>query len=485
MMGITQPATLSIRASSLARSLLDAQRQAFRSEGPVAASVRRARLQRTIDMLVTHSDALCVAMREDFGGRSESYSLMNDVLGSIGTLKATRDGFEAWLPDQPRASMAPFDQFGATAWVKYQPKGVVGIIGTWNAPLFTLFAPLAGVFAAGNRAVLKPSEVDPRTAELVARIVAETFAPDELAVVTGGPDVAADFSAQPWDHLVFTGSTAIGRKVMQAAAANLVPVTLELGGKSPVLVGKSADIANVAERIAVGKAQNSGQLCVSPDTLWVHESQADELVAALQEVYARMYPTIAGNPDVTPVVNEGHFARVESYVTDAGARGARVVAAGGEPDVDGTAQRRMPLRIVIEPPADSEIAQHEIFGPALVLRTYREMGEAIEAVNAGERPLALYYFGNDEAEQNAVLDHTLSGGVAINDVLMHAALEDAPFGGVGASGMGHYHGREGFLEFSHTRSVYKAGAHDPRREWGMLPPYSEQFTQMLRATVTS
>lgn len=479
-----QPPVSSARSSAPARRLLDAQRRAFRSEGPVVASQRRERLQRTIDMLVTHSDALCAAMREDFGGRPELFSLMNDVLGSIATLKAARDSFEAWLPDQPRTSVAPFDQFGATAWVKYQPKGVVGIIGTWNAPLFTLFAPLASVFAAGNRAVLKPSELDPRTAELVARIVAETFAPEELAVVTGGPEVAADFSAQPWDHLVFTGSTAVGRLVMQAAAANLVPVTLELGGKSPVLVGRSADIIDVAERVAVGKAQNSGQLCISPDTLWVHESQAETLVAELQSVYARLYPTIADNPDVTPVVNEHHLARVESYVADAVARGARVVTAGGEPDADGMAQRRMPLRIVIEPPADSEIAQHEIFGPALVLKTYREIDEAIDAINAGQHPLALYYFGSDEAEQNAVLDRTLSGGVSINDVLMHAALEDAPFGGVGASGMGHFHGREGFLEFSHTRSVYKAGNHDPRHEWGMLPPYTDQFMQTLRAAVT-
>lgn len=466
------------------RQLLGAQRRAFQNEGPVSAATRRARLQRAIDMLITHSDVLCAAMSEDFGGRPAVFSLMNDVLGSIGALKAARDHFEAWMADEPRASVVPFDQFGATAWVKHQPKGVVGIIGTWNAPLYTLFAPLAGVFAAGNRGVLKPSEVDPRTADLVARIVAETFAPEELAVVTGGPEVAADFSAQPWDHLVFTGSTVVGKAIMKAASANLVPVTLELGGKSPVLIGQSADIAEVAERIGVGKAQNSGQLCVSPDTLWVHESQAEALIAALQKVYAGLYPTIAGNGDVTPVVNDRHFARVESYLADAGARGARIVMAGDWPTAEGAAQRRMPLRIVVEPAADSEIAQHEIFGPALIVKKYRHIDEAIAAINAGGRPLALYYFGKDEAEQNHVLDRTLSGGVAINDVLMHAALHDAPFGGVGASGMGHYHGREGFLEFSHARSVYKAGAHDPRREWGMLPPYSDALAQMMRAALT-
>jgi coniferyl-aldehyde dehydrogenase len=423
-------------------------------------------------------------MGQDFGGRPAVFSLMNDVLGSLAVIKHARDHVEAWMADQARPSVVPFDQFGATAWLRFQPKGVVGILGTWNAPLYTLFAPLAAVFAAGNRAVLKPSELAPRTAEQVARMVAAAFDPAELAVVTGGPDVAAAFSAQPWDHLVFTGSTAVGKAVMRAAAEHLVPVTLELGGKSPVLVGRSADLADVAERIAVGKAQNSGQLCVSPDVVWVAEEQAEGLLAGLKQVYERLYPQVAGNADITPVVNQRHFARVESHVADAGARGARVVMAGDWPSAEGAAERRMPLRIVIDPPPEAEISRHEIFGPALVLRRYRQIDEAIAAVNAGACPLALYYFGQDEAEQRRVLDHTRSGGVAINDVLMHAALQDAPFGGVGASGMGHYNGREGFLQFSHQRSVYKAGAKDPRAEWGLLPPYGEHLLPMMRAAVT-
>jgi coniferyl-aldehyde dehydrogenase len=466
------------------RALLDAQQAAFRAEGPVSVATRQARLQRVIDLLVRHNDALCAAMGEDFGGRPAVFSMMNDVAGSLGSLKHARDTLASWLADAPRPSVAPFDNFGATAWVRYQPKGVVGIIGTWNAPLFTLLSPLASVFAAGNRAVLKPSEVAPRTAAVLAAAVAEYFAPEELAVVTGGADVAAEFSRQPWNHLVFTGATTVGRQVMRAAAENLVPVTLELGGKSPVLIGQSADIRNAAERIAVGKSANSGQLCVSPDVVWVHESQTEALLAGLQEVYAGLHPDAGSNPDVTPVINDRHFARVESYVADAGARGARVVIAGDWPADAGVAARRLPLRIVVNPPADSEIAHHEIFGPALMLRTYSALHEAVDALNAGERPLALYYFGTDAAEQQWVLDHTLSGGVSINDVTMHPALHDAPFGGVGASGMGHYHGHEGFLEFSHARSVYSHGTHDPRREWGMLPPYSEQFAAMIRGVVT-
>ena len=465
-------------------ALLAVQQAAFRTEGPVSVATRQARLQRAIDMLVQHNDALCDAMGADFGGRAAVFSMMNDVAGSLGSLKHARDHLADWLPDQSRPSVAPFDNFGATAWVRYQPKGVVGIIGTWNAPLFTLFSPLASVFAAGNRAVLKPSKIAPRTAEALARAVANFFDPEVLAVVNGGPDIAAEFSRQPWNHLVFTGSTAVGKFIMKAAAENLVPVTLELGGKSPVLIGRSADIGNAAERIAVGKGANSGQLCVSPDTVWVHESQLEALIDGLKTSYSAQFPTLAGNPDVTPVVNERHFARVESYIADADARGARVLTAGDCPCEQALAERRMPLRIVVNPPADSEIAQHEIFGPALVLRTYSKLPDAVADINAGERPLALYYFGTDAAEQQWVLDHTLSGGVSINDVTMHPALHDAPFGGVGASGMGHYHGHEGFLEFSHARSVYSAGGHDPRREWGMLPPYNEGFVQMIRSAVT-
>lgn len=465
-------------------SLLQSQQQAFIAEGPVSAEVRRARLQRVIDLLVDHADALCEAMAHDFGGRPVVFSMMNDILGSLASLKHARDHFEQWMPNQARPSVAPFDQFGASAWVQYQPKGVVGIIGTWNAPLFTLFSPLACVFAAGNRAILKPSEIVPRTAALVARLVAERFDAAELAVVTGGPDVAAAFSAQPWNHLVFTGSTGVGKQVMRAAADNLVPVTLELGGKSPVIIGSSADIRNAAERIAVGKGANSGQLCVSPDVVWVHASQRDALVAALQEFYSGLFPTNAGNADVVAAVNAHHFARVEAYVSDAAQRGARIVMAGAWPDAAAAAERRMPLRLVLDAPADSEIACNEIFGAALLINTYGEIADAVAAVNAGARPLALYYFGADQAEQDWVLGHTLSGGVSINDVTMHPALHDAPFGGVGASGMGHYHGHEGFLEFSHARSVYQAGGHDPRREWGMLPPYNEPFTQMIRAAVT-
>lgn len=456
-------------------ALLDVQRAAFSAEGPVTAEVRRARLQRVIDMLVGHHEELCAAMDADFGGRPAVFSTMNDILGSLASLKHARDNLEAWMAADPRPSVAPFDAFGASAWVQYQPKGVVGIIGTWNAPLYTLLSPLASVLAAGNRAVLKPSEITPRTGALLASLVAEYFAPDVLAVINGDAAVAAAFSAQPWAHLVFTGSTSVGKAVMAAAAANLVPLTLELGGKSPVLVGRSADIGNAAERIIVGKAGNGGQLCVSPDVVWLPREQLEPFIAAALACHAGLFPDAA---DVVAVVNERHHQRIAGYLDDARARGARIENAG---TADG---RRMALHLVVDPDPASSIANEEIFGSALVLNTYADIGEALAAVNAAPNPLALYYFGSDAAEQQHVLDHTLSGGVSINDVTMHPALADAPFGGVGASGMGHYHGREGFLAFSHARSVYQAGGHDPRREWGMLPPYGDHLREMMRAAVT-
>ena len=344
--------------------LLAVQQAAFRSEGPVSVAIRKDRLQRVIDMLVKYCDPFCAAMEEDFGGRSPVFSMMNDVAGSLGSLKHARDHLETWAQDQTRPSVVPFDAFGATAWVKYQPKGVVGIIGTWNAPLFTLLSPLSSVFAAGNRAILKPSEIAPKTAELLQKAVAEFFKPDELTVVQGGPAVAAEFSKQAWNHLVFTGATSVGKLIMKAASDNLVPVTLELGGKSPVVIGTGANIANAAERIAVGKSANSGQLCVSPDVVWVHEAEADNLLQAIQSIYKGLFPTTADNQDVTPIVNDRHYQRVESYVKDASAKGARVVVAGD----DNAAHRRMPLRIVVNPNNDTEIAQNEIFGHDLVLR---------------------------------------------------------------------------------------------------------------------
>ncbi|MDE1165250.1 MAG: coniferyl aldehyde dehydrogenase [Pseudomonas sp.] len=465
-------------------ALLSEQKAAFNAQGAASAPQRRARIQRVIDLLVAHHPALTEAMDADFGGRPQGFSLMNDVLGSLGSLKHARDHLEGWMQDEPRPVFSPYDQLGAQAWVMYQAKGTVGILGTWNAPLYTLLSPLASALAAGNRAILKPSEVTPRTAALVAQLFAQLFDPLEVAVVTGGADLAQVFTAQPFDHLVFTGSTAVGKSVMRNAAQNLVPVTLELGGKSPVIVGRSATLGTAAFRLALSKTTNSGQVCINPDLVYVPREQLEHFVQAFASAYREFVPQVSDNPDVVAVVNAQHLSRVENLVQQAARAGARVVSLPYAQPADGQ-NRRRPLQLVIDPPQDSLILHEEIFGPAMVLLPYDEVDQVIAQINARPRPLALYYFGDDAQEQRHVLSHTVSGGVTLNDVMMHAALHDAPFGGVGASGMGHYHGREGFIEFSHMRTVLKAPEHDPRREWGLLPPYGEHFLAAMLAQVTA
>lgn len=475
--------TCSSTAPEQLSSLLAAQKKAFIEAGPVSVEQRRQRIQRVIELLVRYQQPLVEAMDADFGGRPQGFSLMNDVLGSLASLKYARDHLPHWVEDEPRQVFAPYDQLGAKAWVMHQPKGSVGIMGTWNAPLFTLLSPLACVLAAGNRAILKPSEVVPLTASVLARAFGEMFDPLEVAVVLGDADVAQAFTAQPFDHLVFTGSTAVARSVMRNAAENLVPLTLELGGKSPVIISRSADLAKAAFSIAVAKANNGGQICINPDVVYVPREQMADFIGALGAAYSELLPTVEDNPDVVAVVNDRHLQRVESYVTDARQRGARVESFPRALKADAQSRRR-PLQVVIDPPRDSLIMHEEIFGPALVLLPYEQLDRALADINSRERPLALYYFGQSEEERRHVLQHTLSGGVTINDVMMHAAMHDAPFGGIGASGMGHYHGREGFLEFSHMRTVFKAPAHDPRREWGMLPPYGEHFQATMQSMVT-
>ena len=476
--------TFSSTAPEQLSSLLAAQKKAFVGAGHVSAEQRRERIQRVIELLVRYQQPLVEAIDADFGGRPQGFSLMNDVLGSLASLKYARDHLEHWIEDEPRQVFAPYDQMGAKAWVMHQPKGSIGILGTWNAPLFTVLSPLACVLAAGNRAILKPSEVVPRTAQVLARAFAEMFDPLEVAVVTGDAELAQVFTAQPFDHLVFTGSTAVARSVMRNAAQNLVPLTLELGGKSPVIISRSADLAKAAFSIAVAKANNGGQICINPDVVYVPREQMEDLIGLLGAAYTELLPATDANPDVVAVVNARHLQRIEGYVQDARERGARIECFPQALEVDAVTRRR-PLQVVINPPRDSQIMQEEIFGPALVLLPYEQLDRALADIHSRERPLALYYFGQSEEEQRHVLQHTISGGVSINDVMMHAALHDAPFGGVGASGMGHYHGREGFLEFSHMRTVYKAPAHDPRREWGLLPPYGEHFLPTMQAMVTA
>jgi coniferyl-aldehyde dehydrogenase len=368
----------------------------------------------------------------------------------------------------------PLGLLGAKAEVRYEPKGVIGILSPWNFPVNLAFAPLMQVLAAGNRAMIKPSEFTERTSALMAELVGEYFTRDEVAVVTGGPEVAAAFSSLPFDHLVFTGSTATGRRVMQAAAENLVPVTLELGGKSPVIMGRSADFAKAGERIALGKMMNAGQICLAPDYLYVPEDKQDEAVAGVASGVSAMYPTLLENDDYASIVSDRHFERLQGLVEDARDKGAEVIEVNpGNEDFGNANQRKMPLNILKNVNDDMKVMQEEIFGPVLPVMTYKSVDQAVDYINEHDRPLGLYYFGEDQGEQERVLTRTISGGVTTNDVIFHVSMEDLPFGGVGPSGIGSYHAIEGFREFSHARSVYHQPKIDIAKLAGMKPPYGK------------
>ena len=328
------------------------------------------------------------------------------------------------------------------------------------------------IFAAGNRAMIKPSEFTEKTSLLTKELVEEYFTPDECAVFTGGPEVAAAFSELPFDHLIFTGSTATGRRVMESAAKNLVPVTLELGGKSPVFMGESADFAKAGERVALGKMLNACQICLAPEYLNVPESKQDEAIHCVWQGPANMYPTLLDNEDYASVVTDRHFDRLQELVADARDKGAEVIEVNpGNEDFSNTNARKMPMTILKNVTDDMKAMQEEIFGPVLPVKTYRHIDEAIDYVNDHDRPLGLYFFGQDSDEREKVLSRTISGGVTVNDVIFHVSMEDLPFGGVGPSGMGSYHGVEGFREFSHARSIYTQPKIDVAKLGGLKPPY--------------
>ncbi len=469
-------------AASQIQTLLDAQREAFIAEGRVEASTRIDRLERARMMIARNQDAIIAACNEDFGNRSRHQSRMSEVMAVMTGMQHARDRVKKWMGVDRRRVMFPLNLLGARAAVEYQPKGVVGVLGTWNFPVYTSLLPLAGILAAGNRAIVKPSEVAPRSAELMQRLIGETFDPRECAVVTGGPEVGAQFAGLAFDHLIFTGGTAIGRHVLRAAAENLTPVTLELGGKSPVIVGRSYDLDKAAARVMVGKALNLGQACLAPDYCLVPRERIEDFVAAATRHFAGMFPTILDNPDYTSVVNARHHDRISAMIADARERGGDVRTLNPAAE-DFSRQKpgvhKIPMTLVIEPTDEMTVMQDELFGPVLCIRGYDSIEECIAYINARPRPLGLYYFGDDAGVVRAVIERTISGGTTINDVMAHSSCEDLPFGGIGPSGMGSYHGRDGFLTFSHQRAVYRQTRLDLVRLSGMMPPYGEKADKQL------
>ena len=466
------------------RETLEAQRTAFMAELPVALAARKDRLTRAIALLHDHSDAFCDALSEDFGHRSRAQSMLTDIAAAVAPLRHALTSVGRWSRPEKRAVPFPLGLLGASARVEYQPKGVVGVIAPWNFPVQLVMAPLAGVLAAGNRAMVKTSEYTPRTAALFEELCPRYFAREEVAFFGGGAEVGQAFAALPFDHLLFTGASGIGRHILHAAADNLTPVTLELGGKSPVIVGRGADIAQASERIVIGKMLNAGQICLAPDYLLVPEADEQAVVDGLKSAVSAMYPTLLGNPDYTAIVNDRHHRRLSEWIADARDKGATVeiVNPAGE-DFAASNARKMPLHIVRDATDDMLVMQEEIFGPILPVRRYAHIDAAIAEVNRRDRPLGLYYFGPDPAERRRVLDRTVSGGVTLDDVVFHVGVEDLPFGGVGPSGMGAYHGADGFRTFSHAKAVYRQARVDVAKLAGLKPPYGRATAAAIRRTM--
>ena len=443
-------------------------RQAWMKKRPDYAQ-RRDDLQRLRKAFHARLDDMAAAVSADFGHRSTHESLLADGMTVLAELDHMLANLRRWMKPQRRG--VGWRLWPASAQVRHVPLGVVGVIGPWNYPVNISLVPLATAIAAGNHVYLKPSEYNPRTNHFLRELLAEVFPEDRVAVALGGADVAAAFAALPFDHIMFTGSTSVGRKIMAAAAPNLTPVTLELGGKSPAVIGADAPMATTAARIATGKLFNGGQTCIAPDYVLVPESRRDEFVKALRAEVASRYPDLESSGDYTTVINEGNYRRLRGYLDDARSRGVEVAPLVQLKDpAQAESRRLLPPTLVMEPGDDAKVMQEEIFGPILPVKTYRRFDDVIDYINAHDRPLALYHFGHDQAEIERLLGSTIAGGVCINETLLQYACSNLPFGGVGASGMGQYHGHDGFVTFSKAMPVLR------QSRWTLSdklkPPYS-------------
>lgn len=450
-------------------------RQACLSHPMPSLAERRTRLTQLKGALLAHKQALCDALALDYGQRSGYDSLIADILPCVMQINYSLKRLKGWMrPERrhPGLLLAP-----ARVEVHYQPLGVVGIMVPWNFPVMLSLGPLIGAIGAGNRAMIKLSEFTPRTNAVLRTLLGEVFADDEVMVIEGDAELAAAFSALPFDHLVFTGSTAVGRRVMAAAAPHLTPLTLELGGKSPCLIAPDMPMALAVERMIFGKSLNAGQICVAPDYVLLPRGQEQAFVEAYRSHFTRLYPKGLASPDYGSVVNAQQYVRLTAWLDEARQAGAQVHPCTS-PARDDSAHRLAP-HLLTEVPDHCQVMQQEIFGPLLPIVPYDSLDEAIAYVAARPRPLALYLMSLDEPLQRRLIRETHAGGMAINESLFQAAADDAPFGGIGPSGMGHYHGREGFLTFSKAKTVLRRGRFSPG---GLIhPPYRRWYQRLMIA----
>lgn len=452
--------------------ILSLQRSAFLRDGSPTLAARKADLLKLKNAVRARLPEFERTLHADFEGRSAKETAILEGMALVQGINYLRRNLGRWMRPQKRHVEMHF--FPARARIEYQPLGVVGIMSPWNFPVGLSLMPLATAIAAGNRAMIKPSELTPATSDLIAQMLGEIFPEEQVAVVTGGPEIGIAFSSLPFDHLVFTGSTPVGKAVMKAASANLVPVTLELGGKSPVVIEKGFSMKRAADSIAFGKLANGGQICVAPDYVLVPETEVEAFVAAFDLAVRARYPEGPASADFTSVINARHHQRLSALLDEARAKGARVVEVGANPEAARKRPHTLAPTVVLGATGDMGVLQEEIFGPVLPIVSYREIDDAIAHINAGPRPLALYYFGANGKDRRKVLERTTSGNVTINDTLLHYAQDDLPFGGVGPSGMGAYHGVEGFKSLSHAKGVFE------QARWNMTGALRPPFGLLTR-----
>ncbi|HIC27113.1 MAG TPA: coniferyl aldehyde dehydrogenase, partial [Gammaproteobacteria bacterium] len=412
------------------KKVLDLQKQLHIQEGPPSVQLRKDRLDRCVSMVKKYQKPIILALQEDFGNRDPVMSVATEVLSAIGPLEHAKKNLSRWMkPEKRRAEIAPLGPLlslmGARARIEYQPMGTVGCISPWNFPVNLVLAPMGGILAAGNRVMVKPSEITPSTSAVMKSMFEEYFDQVEIAVFAGDAEVGAAFSSLPFDHMLFTGGTAIAKHVMKAASENLVPITLELGGKSPVIIGKDSDVGRAAIRVMQGKTMNAGQICLAPDYALVPKEKVSEFVEKSVNAVSTMYPSLKDNDDYTSIINEKHFDRIQDYLEDAKDKGAEIVEINpSEEDFSQQPHYKIPPTLVLNPTEDMKLMQEEIFGPVLPIKSYEKIEDTVDYINTKNRPLGLYYFGDNKKEQDYVLKHTTSGGVTVNDVISHVTQEN-------------------------------------------------------------
>ena len=464
--------------------ILEKQKKAHLREGPLSVETRKEWIDRCIALLIKYQNEIAEAISEDFGHRSTESSLLADVAGSIGSLKSAKENIKKWVkPEKRKVTPSILGLLGAKLRLEYQPLGTVGVISPWNFPVTLTFGPLGSIFAAGNRAMIKPSEFTPKTSELMKKMFEEAFSEEEVAVFTGGPDLGEAFSSLPFDHLLFTGATSIAKHVMRAASENLVPVTLELGGKSPVIISKKSNFEVSVNRVMAGKTMNAGKICLAPDYVFIPKDKKEEFISQSKKVVTDMYPSLKDNPDYTSVINQRHYDRLKGYVEEAKEKGFEVIEINpSNEDFSQQAYHKIPPTLIVDPDDSLSVMKEEIFGPILSVKTYDSIKDTVDYINSKDRPLCLYYFGDDKEEMQNVLENTTSGGVTINDVVFHVGQDNAPFGGVGPSGTGSYHGVEGFKNFSHTKTIYTQSKFDGL--FGLFrPPFGSKAKSAIKGQI--